>query len=94
MVLRKTPTIVSYPSPPQDSDEYVRVMVTLYHPHQSYEEVHQSMEKMREIFTAKDLIPKYNGRGVQLTKLETVRMLLHPHLNTRLWQELFEEEEI
>ena len=91
--LRKVPKVVSYPTPPEDTDDYVRQMVVLYHPHRSYDEVNVKIKELKRIFFAKDCNPKLDGKGKEMTKLETVRSILHPQLNPKLWKELFNEND-
>ena len=93
LTLRKVPRIISYPTPPEDTDDFVRHMVVLYHPHKSHDEVNVGIEELRRIFSAKDSDPKLDGKGKEMTKLETVRSILHPQLNQKLWGELFIENE-
>lgn len=93
LTLRKIPKILSYPTPEEDSDDFVRLNVILYHPHKSYDQVQMKMEDMMKIFTAKDANPKKNGKGKELTKLETIRSLLHPHMNQQMWSKLFNKDE-
>ena len=90
LALRKSPKIISYPTPEKDSDEYIRLNVTLYHPHRSYEELNQNMEEMRKIYLQKDVNPRKDGLGRELTQIETIRSILNPQLNEELWM-LFEE---
>ena len=91
--LRKVPGVVSYPTPPEDTDDYVHQMVVLYHPHRTYAEVNVKIEELKKIFFAKDSNPKLDGKGKEMTKLETVRSTLHPQLNQKLWKELFNEND-
>ena len=83
LTLRKTPTIVSYPTPEEGSEDYVRLNVALYHPHRSLDEIQLKRSDLMKIFAAKDVNPMKNGRGMELTKLETVRSVLHPQMNQK-----------
>ena len=91
--LRKSPKVLSFPTPEEDSDDYIRLMVTLFHPHRSYEEVQLNIEDMRKIFEEKDPSPRKNGKGMEMTKIETLMMLLHPYRNKAMWNKLFAVKE-
>ena len=51
------------------------------------------IKELKRIFFAKDCNPKLDGKGKEMTKLETVRSILHPQLNPKLWKELFNEND-
>ena len=87
--LRNIPKVLSYQTPEEETEDFIRLNVILYHPHRTYEEVTGNMDEMREIFLAKDNNPKRDGRNREMTKLETVRSKLHPQSNQRLWRKLF-----
>ena len=87
--LRNIPKVLSYQTPEEETEDFIRLNVILYHPHRTYEEVTGNMDEMRELFLAKDNNPKRDGRNREMTKLETVRSELHPQSNQRLWRKLF-----
>ena len=88
--LRTIPRIVSYQTPERDTVDFVKLSIILFHPHRTYEEVHElTTKQMTDIYNEKETHPKKNGAGKEMTKIETVRAILHPEMNMEIWDQLF-----
>ena len=84
LTLRKSDRFLIHETYPVGSEEYMYSQVLFYHPHSKAEDINVDKKELENIFTSLDKEPMQNGAGEVLTKLETVRIGLHPSILSNL----------